>query len=339
MPRTVLVTGATGYIAKHIVRRLLDDGHTVIGSARSMARDAEMRAVLAPALADKGALDRYRTVALDLLQDDGWESAMEGVDVLMHTASPFPLSQPKNPQDVIRPAVDGALRALRAARAAGIGNVVFTSSSVAVENPLKEKEIYDETDWTDPDKPGLSPYARSKTLAEQAAWAFIRTEAPDMRLAVINPTFVQGAPLDGNYGTSIQVVERLLAGRDPLLPRLGFACCDVGDVAAAHVRAMDAPEAAGRRHIVYDRFMWFKDMADTIRIAVPGAKPARRVAPDALMRVLGIFDPSVRGIVPQLGQVTHMDNTRLRTALGITPRDTRDSIAEAARWLAARQGR
>ena len=133
MPSTVLVTGATGYIAKHIVRRLLDQGHNVVGSARDMARDAEMRAALAPALNDKSALDRYRTVPLDLSRDDGWDSAFQGVDVLMHTASPFPLSQPKNPQDVIRPAVDGALRALRAAKVAGISNVVFTSSSVAVE--------------------------------------------------------------------------------------------------------------------------------------------------------------------------------------------------------------
>ena len=335
MSRTILVTGATGYIAKHIVRRLLDQGHNVIGSARSTDRDAEMRAALKPALSDRGALDRYRTVALDLSRDDGWDTAIEGVDVLMHTASPFPLSAPKNPDDVIRPAVDGALRALRAARDAGVSNVVFTSSSVAVADAVREKELYDEADWTDPEKPGLAPYARSKTLAEQAAWNFAQNDAPGMRLAVINPTFVQGAPLDENFGTSIRVIERLMAGKDPMLPRLGFACCDVGDVAEAHIRAMDTPGAAGRRHIVYDRFMWFKDMADTIRDAVPQAKPARRVAPDVMIRLLGLFDPAIRGIVPQLGKVTRMDNSRMRDVLGIEPRDTRDSIAETARWLAA----
>lgn len=339
MARTILVTGATGYIAKHIVRRLLDQGHFVVGSARSTARDGEMRAALAPVLADRGALDRYRTVALDLSRDDGWDAAMQGVDVVMHTASPFPLTQPKKAEEVIRPAVDGALRALRAAQTADVSNVVFTSSSVAVSDPMEPKDIYDETDWTDPDKPRLSPYAQSKALAEQAAWAFVRNDAPEMRLSVINPTFVQGAPLDGNYGTSIRVIDRLMEGKDPMLPRLGFACCDVGDVAEAHIRAMDTPEAAGRRHIIYDRFLWFGDMAQTVREAVPAAKPARRVAPDMVIRALGLFDPAIRGIVPQLGKVVRMDNRRMREVLGIEPRDARESIAETARWLAERRKR
>lgn len=336
MSLTVLVTGATGYIAKHIVLRLLEQGHAVVGSARSAARDAEMRAALEPALTDKSALQRYRTVELDLLSDDGWQDAMDGIDAVIHTASPFPLSPPKHADDLIRPAVNGALRALRAARAAGVSNVVLTSSSVAVTDPAQDKEVFSETDWTDPDKPGLSAYARSKTLAEKAAWEFVMSEAPDMRLSVINPTFVMGAPLDGNYGTSMRVVERLMAGKDPMLPRVGFAFCDVGDVAEAHIRALTVPEAAGRRHIVCDRFLWFQEMAQAIRQAVPASSPPKRVAPDILMRVLGVFDPAVRGIVPQLGKVIRADNSRMRHVLGLEPRDSRDSIADAARWLAER---
>ena len=337
MTRTILVTGATGYIGKHIVRRLLDEGHTVVGSARSESRDAEMRAALKPALADVAALDRYRTVRLDLTDDDGWARAMTGVDVLMHTASPFPISPPKTPEDLIRPALDGTLRALRAAHASHVSTVILTSSSVAVMDAPCEREVYDETDWTDPDKPGLSAYARSKTLAERAAWEFVASEAPHMRLSVINPTFVQGAPLDDTYGTSIKAIERLMSGKDPMLPRLGFACCDVGDVAEAHIRAMNRPEAAGRRHIIYDRFMWFSEISGVVRQAVPGARAARRVAPDAMIRILGLFDPTIRGIVPQLGRITRADNTRMRQALGLQPRDTRDSIAETARWLAERK--
>ena len=334
MARTVLVTGATGYIGKHLVRRLLDAGHTVVGSARDRSRDGEVRSALAPALADPNALERYRTVELDLTRDGGWDDAMAGVDVLMHTASPFPLEQPKNADDLIRPAVDGTLRALRAARAAGVSNVVMTSSSVAVmDSNDNTREVYVETDWTDPEKPGLSPYVRSKTLAERAAWDFVNREANGIRLAVINPTFVVGAPLDGNYGTSVRAVRRLVKGKDPLLPRIGFACCDVGDVAEAHVRAIDRPEAAMHRHIVFDRFMWFADMAGIVREALPGAKTARREAPDFLMRLLGLFDAEVRSIVPQLGRVRRADNTRLRDALGITPRDTRESVAETALWL------
>ena len=206
MARTILVTGATGYIGKHIVLCLLDAGHTVIGSARSVSRDAEMRSALAPALKDPTALERYRTVALDLNSDDGWSEAMQGVDVLMHTASPFPISPPKNPDDLIRPAVDGMLRALRSAHAAGVRNVVATSSSAAIMGAAETKETFDETDWSDPGKPGISAYSLSKTLAEQAAWNFVRTEAPEMRLSIINPCLVLGPPLDSTFGTSVALI-------------------------------------------------------------------------------------------------------------------------------------
>ena len=122
-----------------------------------------------------------------------------------------------------------------------------------------------------------------------------------------------------------------------MLPRMGFACCDVRDVSEAHIRAMDTPDAAGRRHIIFDRFMWFSDLADIIRQSVPGARPARRVAPDVLMRALGLVDPAIRGILPQLGRMTRMNNTRMLDVLGIEPRDARDSVVETARWLVERK--
>ncbi|MGI9393614.1 MAG: NAD-dependent epimerase/dehydratase family protein, partial [Boseongicola sp.] len=331
--RNVLVTGATGYIGKHIVRQLLDDGHTVVGSARSAASDAEICAALSPALKDPSALKEYRTVQLDLADDHGWSEACDGIDVMMHTASPFPIVQPKDPDEVVRPAVDGTIRALKAAKAAGVTNVVMTSSSAAIMDPPEEKDVYSEADWTDPDKPGLTPYARSKTLAEHAAWGFVDDEAPDMRLSVINPTLVQGAPLDSNYGTSIQLTERILRGKDPMVPRAGFSTCDVHDVALAHIRAMERPEAAGHRHLIVDQFLWFADLARLINEAVPGGKASTRVAPDILIRLLGLFDPSIRSISSSLGRATKSDNTRMRDALGIEPRDAHESVRETARWL------
>ena len=334
MPRTILVTGATGYIARHIVAKLLNNGEIVIGSTRDTNRDQEMRTALLPALTDASALDRYRTVALDLTSDEGWPEAMQGIDVLIHTASPFPMEQPKNPQDLIRPAVDGALRALRTAHEAGVNNVVFTSSSAAIMEGA-DKALYTEADWT-PDDSSLSAYVRSKTQAERAAWDFIQSEAPDMRLAVINPTFVQGPPLGNSTGTSVSVIERLLSGKDPMLPNLGFPMCDVQDVAEAHVRAIDADGAGGHRHIVTNGFLWFIDMAEIVREAVPNAKTSKRVAPNFVMRLIGFFDPAVRSIVPQLGHRNEGDNTRLREVLGISPRDTRESVAETAQWLSAR---
>ncbi len=338
MSRTILVTGATGYIAKHLVRQLLDAGNTVVGSVRREARDAEMRAALEPVLADVGALERYRSVMLDLSSDAGWDAAMEGVDAVMHTASPFPLAQPKDAEEVIRPAVDGALRALRAAHRAGVRDVVLTSSSVAIMDAPEEKDVYSEMDWTDTGKPGLTPYVLSKTLAEKAAWEFVETEAPEMRLRVVNPTFVLGAPLDENYGTSIEVIERLYDGKDPMLPRIGFPACHVDDVAAAHIRALDVPEAIGQRHMVYEDFLWFSDLADVVREAAPDAKPSKRIAPDFMVRILSLFDASIKTVLPNLGRRYLGDNTRLREVLGITPKSAREAAAESARWLQSHRG-
>ena len=333
MSKNILVTGATGYIGKHIVLQLLDAGHNVVGSARKSDGDAEICAALNPVLKDPSALKNYKTVQLDLSEDHGWSSALDGIDVLMHTASPFPIVQPKDPDAIVRPAVDGTLRALDAAKSAGVETVVMTSSSVAIMDPPEERAVYDETDWTDPDKPGLTPYARSKTLAERAAWDFVENSAPEMQLSVINPTFVQGAPLDRNFGTSIQVIDRILRGKDPMLPRVGFSTCDVRDVALAHIRAMERPEAAGHRHLIVDRFHWFADLARLVKEAIPSAKAPSRVAPDLLIRFLALFDASIRTIVPSLGKVTASDNSRMRDVLGIVPRDTRESVRETALWL------
>ncbi|MEM9970111.1 MAG: NAD-dependent epimerase/dehydratase family protein [Pseudomonadota bacterium] len=336
MSRTILVTGATGYIAKHLVKQLLDAGHSVVGSVRRESRDAEMRAALGPALSDPAALERYRSVVLDLSSDDGWDAAMAGVDAVMHTASPFPLVQPKDPDELIRPAVDGALRALRAAHKAGITNVVFTSSTVAIREAAKTGVTVSEVDWSDTDNPAMTPYARSKTLAERAAWEFVEKDAPEMRLAVVNPSFVIGAPLDENYGTSIEVIERLYNGKDPMLPRIGFPSCHVEDVALAHIRALEVPEAAGNRHMIVDRFLWFSDLADAVRDAAPKARPARRIAPNFVIRLLSFVDPSIRAILPQLGERYDADNSRMREVLGIEPRSASEGAAEAARWLASR---
>lgn len=258
MQKTVLVTGASGFIAKHIVLQLLNAGHMVVGSLRDTSRDGELREAVTPHLTDATNLDkRLRTVALDLNRDDGWAEAMEGVDVLMHTASPFPMVQPKDENEVIRPAVDGALRALKAAHKAGIKRVIFTSSTVAVTNANLPagKTRYDEDDWSDIDSAGSSPYLKSKTIAERAAWDFVKTEAPEMALTVINPGFVLGAPLDKNYGTSIKVIERALNGTDPMVPHFGFSTVDVRDVAEAHLRAMDDPSTIGKRHICVSGFL------------------------------------------------------------------------------------
>lgn len=335
MSQTVLVTGATGYIAKHLVLQLLEAGYTVKGSVRSLSREIELRDALRSKLSDPSALERLTLVSLDLSSDDGWSDAMEGVDVLMHTASPFPMTQPKNEEDLIRPAVDGALRAVKAARAAGITRVIMTSSIVAIasKDPAPNQSQFDEADWADLKHPTANAYVKSKTLAEQAVWDWHKGEAPEMQITMINPGFVQGAPLDNQFGTSIEVVERVLSGKDPMLPRVGFPCVDVKDIALMHIRAMERPESIGKRFIGVERFLWFQDFALLLKAQHPNRKISTRQAPDLLIRFLALFDPSIRTILPSLGREDILSAAQAEQILGVSFRNAEDSIREAGAYI------
>ena len=339
MARKVLVTGASGYIAKHIIRQLLDAGFEVRGSVRSLTRGDEVRKAVAPHLADASNIDERLTfVVLNLAADGGWTEAMNGIDVLMHTASPFPLAQPEDEDEVIRPAVDGALRALRAAKGADVRRVVMTSSTAAIMSGALPtgKTTYDEECWSDVNSQVMSPYAKSKTLAEQAAWQFQKSEYPEMELTVINPSFVIGMPMDENFGTSIQVVERMLRAKDPMLPRLGFQCVDVADVATMHVKAIDIAATHGERIMGVDRFMWFSDMAQELKVELPDRRIITREAPNFIVRLFAIFDKSIRGIIPDLGKQRSATNRKAVELLGMRFRDTRKSFRETGRFLVER---
>ena len=329
--RTVLLTGISGFIAKHIAVRLLDEGFAVRGSVRSLGKADAVHDALLDHVRDKSSVgERLSFVELDLGSDDGWDEAMRGIDVLMHTASPFPMVQPKDERDLIGPAVEGTLRALRAARTAGIDRVVLTSSVAAIMEGNHPGRPLNEDDWTDPALPAVNAYSRSKTLAEKAAWDFVAREAPGMKLTVINPGFVLGPALDGDYGTSLAVIERLLRARDPMLPRFGFTCVDVRDIADMHVRAIDATGAAGQRFAGVAGFIWFSDMARIVKGAFPDRKIPLRVAPDVLIRVLGLFDPAIRTIVPMLGVRQDIDSNRARAVLGTSFRPLEESVRDAA---------
>ena len=336
MTKTVLLTGASGYIAKHIALQLLEAGYHVRGTVRDLGRGAEVTEAVRPQLSDDSDLAvRLTFVILDLTEDAGWTDAMNGVDVLMHTASPFPLDQPKHEDDLIRPAVDGAMRALHAAHAAGITRVVLTSSTAAISGsalPAGDTS-FDETNWTDPTDPDVAAYARSKTLAEQAAWDFVRNDAPDMNLTTINPGFVLGAPLDQHFGSSIQVIERLLRGKDPMLPDIGFATVDVLDVAEMHVMVIEKPETFGQRIMAVDSFQSFKDLAQAVKIAFPDRKMPTRVAPNFLIRLLARFDPTIKSIVPNLGRVDKIDNARALATVGRGMRQARKAAVSSAKYL------
>ena len=333
----VLLTGASGYIGKHITLQLLNQGYEVRASVRNLSKSSEVREAVAPLVLDSSKLDsRLTFVELDLEKDSGWSEALNGVDVLMHTASPFPLASPKDENELIRPAVEGTLRALRAAKSAGVKRVILTASVAAIygrELPAGA-ETYDETMWTDVNHPvGREAYTKSKTLAEQAAWDFIKNEAPEIALTTINPVLVVGAPLDKNFGSSISLIERVLQGKDPMLPDLNFALVDVRDVATMHVAAISNDATKGERLIASSETRSFIEIAKFMKANYPTSKAKTTQAPTLLMKLLSLFDGSIKLILPQLGKPMNVNNTKAQRLLGIKfiPADV--SLKESADYL------
>ncbi|WP_428926666.1 NAD-dependent epimerase/dehydratase family protein [Marinibacterium sp. SX1] len=332
----VLVTGATGYIARHIIRMLLDDGHHVVGSVRNLAAEAELRGAIGPALADPAALDRLRLVQLDLNADAGWDAAMQGIDVLMHTASPVPNGKITVDDSFVTTAIGGTLRACKAAYAAGVRRMVVTSSMAAImgADGHENGEEFDESDWTVPDRPHLNPYTKSKTLAERALWDWNQTEAPEARITAINPSFVMGPPLGTTQvPSSLNILARLLSGTDPALPDLSLPFVDVQDVARMHVLAIDMPQTEGKRYLSSENLMSFLELAALLRQDYPDRRIPNRLAPKFVMKLIGLFKVEVRGIVANWGRRDAVSNTRARQDMGIEFSDATEAIRASARFL------
>lgn len=324
----VVLTGASGFIAKHIARRLLEDGHAVRATLRTPSREAEVRAAVLPGLPSDAA-DRLTFAQADLLSDEGWPQAMAGASALLHTASPFPLAQPKDPQDLIRPAVEGTRRALLAADA-GITRVVLTSSVAAILAP-GTREMRDETTWLDTEAPGVTPYYPSKAMAERVAWDIARDRG--LRLTTINPSVVLGPLLDRQSGTSVGVVQRLLAAKDPVVLHLYFSAVDVRDVAAMHVRALALPQTEGERVIASAGLFPMTEMARALKRAFPDRRIPTRVAPDWLARALALVMPDLRAIVPFLGGRDLVSNDKARRLFGMAFIPPEDALLTTARSL------
>jgi dihydroflavonol-4-reductase len=330
----VLVTGGTGFLGGWCVASLLERGHDVRTTVRDVRRENAVRDAVAAAGVDPGS--RLSVVAADLTSDAGWLDAVGGCRHVLHVASPFPPVQPKDPDELIVPAREGALRVLRAALAAGVERVVMTSSIAAIRSGRESSEAapYTEADWTDGNDTSRTPYVRSKTLAERAAWEHAKESGAEDRLAVINPGAIIGPALNDDHSYSLEAIQRLLQGM-PAMPRLGFTFVDVRDVADLHLRALTDPAAGGERFIAADQWLWTSEVAAILRERLGDAanKVPTRVAPDLLIRAISLFDGSIRSVVGDLGKRSWVSSDKARSTLGWKPRPVEDSIEDCARTL------
>jgi nucleoside-diphosphate-sugar epimerase len=329
---TVLVTGGSGFLGGWCVIELLRRGYTVRTTVRSLSREPQVRATVGSEV-DPG--DRLAVRAADLTGDEGWPQAVEGCDYVLHVASPFPPKQPKDADELIVPAREGTLRVLRASLNAGVKRVVVTSSVAAIR--LSEEAAVrplDEGDWTDPDSAGLTPYVRSKTIAERAAWDLVRERGEEDRLSVVNPGAIIGPVLNDDLSYSLQAVQRLLGGM-PGAPRLGFSLVDVRDVADLEIKAMTAPDAGGERFIAATQFLWMAEIGEILRdrLGKAGSKVPTRTVPNLLVRGMALFDPGIRSVVGGLGKRTELSSQKARGALDWAPRPIEDTIAETGESL------
>ena len=329
----VLVTGGSGFIASHCILQLLDAGYRVRTTVRSLAREADVRAMLKEGGSEPG--DRLAFVTADLGADAGWPQAVAGCSYVMHGASPTPSGDQTREEEWVKPAVDGVLRVLRASRDAGVKRVVLTSAFGAVGMGHKpQTRPFNETDWTDLNG-NVAAYQISKTLSERAAWDFIAREAGALELSAVNPVAVLGPVLGPDYSHSIRLIQRLLHGL-PGCPKINSGFVDVRDVADLHLRAMTNPAAKGERFLaIAGESLWMLDVAKVLRRRMGAAakKVPTREMPNWLMRIAALRDPAVRMAVPYLGVTMNATSDKAQQVLGWTPRSSEEAIVATAESL------
>ena len=331
--KKVLVTGASGFIAEHCIIELLKNGYSVKGSLRSMNREQEVRDAVKTETDDT----KLEFCKLDLLEDDGWEDAMWDCDYLMHVASPFVIEDPKDENELIKPAKEGTLRALNAAKKAGIKRVVLTSSVAAVNSHMMSGTS-DHTTWTDINSKYVTPYQKSKTIAEKAAWDFYNNQdnSNKMELAVINPGGVMGPQLGNDLGgASTQIVSQLISGKFPMIPALSFPFIDVRDVAILHLKAMTTPDADGKRFIAaHSKPTWMYEVAEVLS-AAGYEKIKLKKAPSFMLKLIGLFDNKTKSLVPMLDKYVPCDNSQTVKILNWEPMPWEQAFIEHAKSIEA----
>jgi nucleoside-diphosphate-sugar epimerase len=332
---TILVTGGSGFIGSHCILQLLAAGHRVRTTVRSLKREDDVRAMLKQGGAEPG--DRLSFFAADLESDTGWPKAASGCEYVLHVASPLPPNVPQHEDELIVPAREGTLRVLRASRDGGVKRAVLTSSFAAIGYGRKQQKApFTETDWTDLRGEDVAPYAKSKTLAERAAWDFIAKQGGGLELSVVNPVGVFGPVLGPDYSASILIVQRLMDGALPGCPQLHFGIVDVRDVADLHILAMTHPLAKGERFLaVAGDFMSMQGIAKVLksRMGSSAKRVPTRELPNWLVRIAALRDPAVKLILPELGKAKNATSEKAKRILNWAPRSNEEALVATAESL------
>lgn len=335
----VLVTGGSGFIAGHIITQLLAQGHTVRATLRSPNKQESVRSILKESGAQN--LENLSFVAADLTSDHGWDAAMSHIDYVLHVASPIHLSTVHDETEVIAPARSGALRVLAAAVRAGVKRVVLTSAFHAVgfgHGPIDHE--FTEADWTPVMGPGVDVYGRSKTFAERAAWDFIKREGGTTELVTILPVAVMGPMMGKDISGANHIVQQCLTGKMPGYPNMYIPIVDVRDVAAAHIAAMDAPQAAGERILVAtgEPAIAMEEIGAILRenLGDAATKVSTRKIPDFLVKTMARFNPEYKSVAAELGFQKRVSNQKMRTLLGIDARPAKEAIVAAGQSMVQR---
>jgi nucleoside-diphosphate-sugar epimerase len=333
--KLVLVTGGSGFVAIHCIVQLLGHGYKVRATLRSIAKQNEVLGMLGEA--GIGSLDRIEFIEADLTDDRNWNKAAENCEFVLHVASPIYLRAPKHEDEMIRPAVDGTLRVLTAARNAGVKRVVMTSNFGAVGYSHTDKaRVITEACWTDPDEKGLSIYNKSKVLAERAAWDFVKREGGTLELSVINPMGIFGPSYSPVLSSGFEMLKRVLDGSMKRIPNITLGIVDVRDVADLHLRAMESPEANGERFLALaGGILSLPEIAQMLKRRAPAiAKDASlKTVPDWMVKIVAWFNPVARNIVPMLSRYRNASNEKAKQLLGWQPRTNEEAILATAESL------
>lgn len=334
MGGTVLVTGGTGYIAGELIDQLLAKGWTVRTTVRSTAKSEDKLRSRWPA-----AGEQLSVFEAELMDDAGWAEANAGCTHVAHVASPIAVNTPKHEDEMIVPAREGTLRALRFARDAGATRFVQTSSMAAVAYGRDEK-VYtvSEADWTNVDHPDVYPYIKSKTIAERAARDWVAAEGGGLEFVSVNPSMVLGPVYDADFSPSVEAIKQLLDGSIPMAPDLGFAIVDTRDCADLHVRCLETPGLAGERFLSSGRFLKMIEVAQILRAHLP-AEQARKVPtkvmPNWMVSTLAMVNPAVRSVKAEIGKSRNVDFSHAKERLGWETRPPEQSIVDCAKSLIA----